>query len=84
MKKYFQNLFQMLTTTYLVWYRPHALNINKSVVIFDISDMFNKEIEHKEFDLIELENELISKIKIQKKANICIDIQGVSSPIFLN
>ena len=58
MKKYFQNLFQMLTTTYLVWYRPHDLNINKSVVIFDISDMFNKEIEHKEFDLIELENEL--------------------------
>ena len=84
MKKYFQNLFQMLRITYFVWYKPHALNINKPVDFFDISDTFNQEIEHKEFDLIELENELISRVKIQKKSIFCIESQGDSFPIFLN
>ena len=84
MKENIQNLFQMLKVTYYVWCKPKALNLNNPIKFFGLGHDFAREMGHKEFDLIELENELNSRVKIQKKAIVCFEAQGFSLPIFLN
>jgi hypothetical protein len=84
MKEYFQNLLQMLMITFHVWFKPHALNLDKPVYSFGLGDEFNEEIDNEEFDLIELENNLNSTMQIQKNSIFCVEIQGTILPIFLN
>ena len=84
MKNYFQKLFQALTITYNVWFNPQAASLHKRLYFFSASNEFIEEMESKDLNLLEVKNQLISRIAIQKKAIFNFQMQGVSYPIYLN